>query len=201
MLEEQDAVPISPAYGVSQSAPHFNYSQSSLKRHHFNVVASATDFIFHRSDPEDDVVFPGPLDLIHRAYSPGKSNFLRPRVFPESAAAPGLKFFTDSQFDSLGRRPFSAYTRVLFGPAQSAASKASLKPYQEEEDEVQKKRKSDASADDCDQAVVGLSSASAKAKQKQEEELAKKNDGIVKKVWSTLLGIGPALRAVAAMSR
>ncbi|CAM6100588.1 unnamed protein product [Calypogeia fissa] len=219
VLEEADGVPIRPVHN-SQSRSHHNYARSSLKGHHFgSSVSSSTDVIFHGRDTESEDIAPTrpsdlihrggygivrPSNLTHRAYFHGKArDCLQPRVFPESSMGTGLKYFTENaQFDPLGRRVFSSNTRVLFGPAQSAASKASPKPYQEDEDEAQKTKKQlDASADDCDQAVVGLSSASAKAKQKQKEELAKKNAGILKKVWTKLLGIGPALRAVAAMSR
>lgn len=57
------------------------------------------------------------------------------------------------------------------------------------------------SPEDCDQAVEGLSSAKAKAKAKQMQELQKSEKSVLQRVWATLLGIGPALRAVASMSR
>ncbi|KAL9270602.1 Mitochondrial proton/calcium exchanger protein-like protein [Drosera capensis] len=57
----------------------------------------------------------------------------------------------------------------------------------------------EASPEECDQAVEGLSTAKAKAKAKQVQESQKKS--VVQRLWATLLGIGPALRAVASMSR
>lgn len=59
----------------------------------------------------------------------------------------------------------------------------------------------EASPEECDQAVEGLSSAKEKAKAKQMQELRKSGKSILRRVWATLLGIGPALRAVASMSR
>ncbi|KAL2941398.1 Mitochondrial proton/calcium exchanger protein [Bienertia sinuspersici] len=59
----------------------------------------------------------------------------------------------------------------------------------------------DPSPEECDQAVEGLSSAKAKAKAKQTQELRKSDKTVLQRVWATLLGIGPALRAVASMSR
>ncbi|XP_068639879.1 uncharacterized protein [Aristolochia californica] len=59
----------------------------------------------------------------------------------------------------------------------------------------------EASPEECDQAVEGLSSAKARAQVKQFQESQKSAVSIVKKFWSMLLGIGPALRAVASMSR
>lgn len=71
---------------------------------------------------------------------------------------------------------------------------------EENEDLLAKKRK-EASAEECDQAVEGLSSAKAKAKAKRLQESHKGAKSVLKRVWATFLGIGPALRAVASMSR
>lgn len=59
----------------------------------------------------------------------------------------------------------------------------------------------EASPEDCDQAVEGLSSVKARAKAKQIQEPQKSDKSIVKRIWAVLLGIGPALRALASMSR
>ncbi|GMI93044.1 leucine zipper-EF-hand-containing transmembrane protein 1 [Hibiscus trionum] len=68
------------------------------------------------------------------------------------------------------------------------------------EELVAKKRK-EASAEECDQAVEGLSTAKAKAKAKRLQDSQKVAKSILQRVWATVLGIGPALRAVASMSR
>uniref|UniRef100_A0A2N9FQ65 Letm1 RBD domain-containing protein n=1 Tax=Fagus sylvatica TaxID=28930 RepID=A0A2N9FQ65_FAGSY len=70
----------------------------------------------------------------------------------------------------------------------------------ENEQKVAKKVK-EASPEECDQAVEGLSNVKAKAKAKQMQESQKSAESIMKRVWAMLLGIGPALRAVASMSR
>ncbi|KAK9997808.1 hypothetical protein SO802_017411 [Lithocarpus litseifolius] len=70
----------------------------------------------------------------------------------------------------------------------------------ENEQKVAKKAK-EASPEECDQAVEGLSNVKAKAKAKQMQEPQKSVESIMKKVWAKLLGIGPALRAVASVSR
>ncbi|XP_057801601.1 uncharacterized protein LOC131016846 [Salvia miltiorrhiza] len=64
------------------------------------------------------------------------------------------------------------------------------------------KQKKDPSPEECDQAVEGLSSvkAKAKAKAKQLQDSSKGVKYIVKKIRAFLLGIGPALRAIASMS-
>jgi LETM1 and EF-hand domain-containing protein 1 len=72
---------------------------------------------------------------------------------------------------------------------------------EQSEDQKQSKRKKEASPEECDQAVEGLSTAKAKAKAKQVQESLKSSQSIVKKFWARILGIGPALRAVASMSR
>ncbi|GAA0160868.1 secondary carrier transporter [Lithospermum erythrorhizon] len=63
------------------------------------------------------------------------------------------------------------------------------------------KQKKEASPEECDQAVEGLSTIIAKAKAKQLQEAQKDGRPSLKKVWATLLGIGPAVRAIASMSR
>ena len=67
------------------------------------------------------------------------------------------------------------------------------------EENVSKQRNIEASPEECDQAVEGLSLVKAKAKQVQ--EFLKKDEAFVKKNWATMLGIGSALKVVASMSR
>lgn len=55
------------------------------------------------------------------------------------------------------------------------------------------------SPEDCDQAVEGLSTVKAQAKQMQESQ--KNAESLLKSIWAKLLGIGPALRVLASMSR
>jgi LETM1 and EF-hand domain-containing protein 1 len=72
---------------------------------------------------------------------------------------------------------------------------------EQSEDQKQNKKKKEASPEECDQAVEGLSTAKAKAKAKQVQESLKASQSIMQKFWARILGIGPALRAVASMSR
>ncbi|KAG9441812.1 hypothetical protein H6P81_017666 [Aristolochia fimbriata] len=71
----------------------------------------------------------------------------------------------------------------------------------EPKEKLNTKPAKEASPEECDQAVEGLTSAKARAQVKQLQESQKSAVSIVKKFWSMLLGIGPALRAVASMSR
>ncbi|KAK3020999.1 hypothetical protein RJ639_045464 [Escallonia herrerae] len=70
----------------------------------------------------------------------------------------------------------------------------------EDNEKIVAKKRKEASPEDCDEAVVGLSSAKAKAKAKKLQG-SQKVKSILQRVWATLLGIGPALRAVSSMSR
>ncbi|XWS65242.1 hypothetical protein CRYUN_Cryun05aG0075800 [Craigia yunnanensis] len=63
------------------------------------------------------------------------------------------------------------------------------------------KKVKEASPEECDQAVEGLSTVKAKAKAKQVQDSPKSAQSVIKKIWAIILGIGPALRAVASMSR
>ncbi|KAI4980450.1 hypothetical protein ZWY2020_020935 [Hordeum vulgare] len=100
--------------------------------------------------------------------------------------------------------PFGA--RGLLQSVRSASTATAGQPKfdieeEQSEDQRQNKKKKEASPEECDQAVEGLSTAKAKAKAKQVQESLKASRSIVQKIWARLLGIGPALRAVASMSR
>ncbi|KAJ0246625.1 Leucine zipper-EF-hand-containing transmembrane protein 1 [Hirschfeldia incana] len=94
---------------------------------------------------------------------------------------------------SLGMR----YMSVSIRNATTAA--AGKKP--EEEDKKDGVSRKEASPEECDQAVESLSSVKAKAKAKRLQESKKVARSIVQRTWAFVLKIGPALRAVASMSR
>ncbi|KAJ6726808.1 LEUCINE ZIPPER-EF-HAND CONTAINING TRANSMEMBRANE PROTEIN [Salix purpurea] len=58
-----------------------------------------------------------------------------------------------------------------------------------------------ASPEECDEAVEDLTEVKAKAKAKQVRESQKSSKTVMQKIWAKLLGVGPALRAIASMSR
>ncbi|KAK9947289.1 hypothetical protein M0R45_002920 [Rubus argutus] len=82
----------------------------------------------------------------------------------------------------------------------TTATAAAKPPDDEEHERRAGDKRKQASPEDCDQAVQGLSTTAkaAKAKKLQESQRVSK---MLKKVWATFLGIGPAFRAVASMSR
>ncbi|XP_054812753.1 uncharacterized protein LOC129313555 isoform X2 [Prosopis cineraria] len=71
----------------------------------------------------------------------------------------------------------------------------------EKSDETVAKKRKEASPEECDQAVEGLSTAKAKAKAKRLQEPQKVFQTILRRLWAVILGIAPAFRAVASMSR
>ncbi|KAI6699054.1 hypothetical protein NL676_019173 [Syzygium grande] len=83
----------------------------------------------------------------------------------------------------------------------AAAKQQELGSDDEGNEDLVAKRRKEASAEDCDEAVADLSSAKAKAKAKKLQESQRAAESILQRVWASLLGIGPALRAVASMSR
>ncbi|KAM0917089.1 hypothetical protein ACQ4PT_009724 [Festuca glaucescens] len=106
----------------------------------------------------------------------------------------------ESKAQNLG---FPLGARYFLQPVRTA-SKTAGQPKTgvlNEQSEDQKQPKKEASPEECDQAVEGLSTAKAKAKAKQVQEVQKTDQSIIQKFWARLLGIGPALRVVAAMSR
>ncbi|MFS7988732.1 hypothetical protein Hanom_Chr11g01038331 [Helianthus anomalus] len=112
-------------------------------------------------------------------------------------------FHTLTRHGTLGNTLPTRVNLVLpcssFG-TMATAPKPNLSRDEEDKEQVAKKRK-EASPEECDQAVEGLTSAKAKVKAKLGSESQKPASSILKRTWAMLLGIGPALRAVASMSR
>lgn len=107
----------------------------------------------------------------------------------------GISYGSSEVVPSLGM----SYMSVAIRNATTVAAK---QPEEEDkkDDGVAKNRK-EASPEECDQAVEGLSSVKAKAKAKRLQESKKVARSIVQRTWVFFLGIGPALRAIASMSR
>lgn len=117
------------------------------------------------------------------------------------------RFFTNSygkistqDFRPIGARFFLQPVRTA--SSSTAAARQLQSDIESNEEQKQKQAKKEASPEECDQAVEGLSTAKAKAKAKALEQGAQKQvQSVVKKFWSMIFGIGPALKAVASMSR
>ncbi|KAI4342858.1 hypothetical protein MLD38_027426 [Melastoma candidum] len=81
------------------------------------------------------------------------------------------------------------------------ASVAATKEVKKDKEQAAPKQVKEASPEECDQAVEGLSSVKAKAKAKQIEESSVIDKSLLQRLWARVLGIGPALRVIASMSR
>ncbi|XP_075523658.1 uncharacterized protein LOC142556209 [Primulina tabacum] len=104
-----------------------------------------------------------------------------------------------SNFNSLvGTKLMSQSTRYA---STATANKPDLGSDNEDTEEMAAEKRKEASPEECDQAVVGLSTAKAKAKAKKLQESHNVVKSFLKRLWAKFLGIGPALRAVASMSR
>ncbi|XP_061368540.1 uncharacterized protein LOC133311501 [Gastrolobium bilobum] len=103
------------------------------------------------------------------------------------------------EFVSLSRSGWmSQCTRYI---SMSAADQSGLGSSNEGNEKSATKQKKEASPEECDEAVEGLSSVKAKAKAKQLQEPPKSAESILKRLWAQILGIGPAFRAIMSMSR
>lgn len=105
-----------------------------------------------------------------------------------------------------GKRWLATYTRVTEEAARASNAATAVRYDDEEEVQNPKKNEKDPSPEDCDVAVEDLSSVKLKHKQSQEapktkEATKKPGDGWMIKIRNVFFGIGPAIRAIAAMSR
>lgn len=133
---------------------------------------------------------------------------------PPSPCKHGTTPFGDDSFDRYGfgqrvrrfgsfvpRDGFSGLNAPIGVRWLSQMSSAAKQHEPEDIDETVAKKRKEASPEECDQAVEGLSTAKAKAMAKRAQESQKEVQSVLRKVWTAFLGIGPALRAVASMSR
>ncbi|KAG0485108.1 hypothetical protein HPP92_009187 [Vanilla planifolia] len=102
-----------------------------------------------------------------------------------------------SELLPLGVRGLSHCVRM----SSTATAKQPVISGEEHVEHQELKQNKEASPEECDEAVEDLSTAKAKAKAKQLQETQKDDQSIIMKFWAKLLGIGPALRAIASMSR
>lgn len=98
----------------------------------------------------------------------------------------------------IGCRSISQFIRHA---STATAKQPDLGSDDEGNEELVAKKRKEASPEECDLAVAGLDTVKARAKAKQLQESQKVAKSLLRKVWVFFLGIGPALRAVASMSR
>nr|GMD31368.1 LETM1 and EF-hand domain-containing protein 1, mitochondrial-like [Ipomoea batatas] len=134
------------------------------------------------------------------------------KVVPSTTWGRGFTSYNSWEFPSLGSRTVRAWfvsplpiKLVLDNQHYSSTAAAGQPDFgsgnDKKEEEAAIKKKKEPSPEECDQAVEGLSSVKAKAKAKQVQESHKVVKPVLRRIWAMLLGIGPALRAIASMSR
>ncbi|GMI63445.1 leucine zipper-EF-hand-containing transmembrane protein 2 [Hibiscus trionum] len=129
-----------------------------------------------------------------------QSNFLAAQHYRSNSRISKLGHQAGNlEFESpLGVQWFSQSVRSV---STATAGKPKLDGGNDGNEEQAYKKVKEASPEECDQAVEGLSTVKAKAKAKQVQDSTKSAQPLIKKLWAMILGIGPALRAVASMSR
>lgn len=96
--------------------------------------------------------------------------------------------------------PFGA--KYFLQSVRTATTATAGEPRGEEKnDDQSQKQPKEPSPEECDLAVEGLNTTKAKAKAKQLQESQKDAKRPLQRLWAVILGIGPALRAIASMSR
>ncbi|XP_057527863.1 uncharacterized protein LOC130806699 isoform X1 [Amaranthus tricolor] len=169
----------------------FQNSNSEQSTRHFNLQNSSTGYV----SPKTKIVnegdsFPIPCVKSH------VTDFSALGVYRST-------YFILPTYQYRRQKNRLATTIALdFQSSRHASTATAGQPeYDDEEYEsVAAKKRKEASPEECDQAVVGLSTAKAEVKAKLQDS-QKGAQTVLHKVWATLLGIGPALRAIASMSR
>jgi LETM1 and EF-hand domain-containing protein 1 len=175
---------------------YFNASASSISSFHSPLRSFATKPHTSQSNGcdetsryKDELLFNSPLlrNYVRRFTTANfKNDFTRSNVLNESI---GVRWLS-----------------------QSSSAAATAKNDEPESDDLVAKKRKEASPEECDQAVEGLTTAKAKAMAKRLQEPQKDVQSVFQRVWTVVLsvsqrvwaaflGIGPALRAVASMSR
>ncbi|KAL3690690.1 hypothetical protein R1sor_004341 [Riccia sorocarpa] len=172
--------------------------QFSVARYVKRFEFSACEFFLHRHTGDESSRRRN--TLFHEYMEDGVSHG---QICTKISVFSGLRKALDGSSCLDGRRFFSSQTRVLFEPVAPSAGTTPSSSYQHGDDS-QKIKKLEPSAEECEQAVVGLTSA--KAKVKHTQDVVKKGEssptpGNVTRIWNMILGIGLALKVVLGMNR
>ncbi|KAG5237363.1 mitochondrial proton/calcium exchanger protein [Salix suchowensis] len=124
------------------------------------------------------------------------AGFLRYNSFGNSGLGRGIG--SGDLVSSLGIR---CYLQSVSYASTATAGQPEYGHGRDRNEQPDAKQSKEASPEECDEAVEDLTEVKAKAKAKQAHESLKRTKTVMQKVWAKLLGIGPALRAVASMSR
>ncbi|KAJ6772498.1 LEUCINE ZIPPER-EF-HAND CONTAINING TRANSMEMBRANE PROTEIN [Salix koriyanagi] len=124
------------------------------------------------------------------------AGFLRYNSFGNSGLGRGIG--SGDLVSSLGIR---CYLQSVSYASTATAGQPEYGHGRDRNEQPDAKQSKEASPEECDEAVEDLTEVKAKAKAKQAHESLKRTKTVMQKVLAKLLGIGPALRAVASMSR
>ncbi|XVF41402.1 hypothetical protein PTKIN_Ptkin01aG0277300 [Pterospermum kingtungense] len=129
------------------------------------------------------------------------SNFIAARYYRSNSPGIPNSGYRVGDFDFVFPLRVRWFSQSASSASTATAGQPELGSGNDGNEHKSPKKVKEASPEECDQAVEGLSSVKAKAKAKQVQDSPKSGQSIIKKIWATILGIGPALRAVASMSR
>ncbi|KAJ6350473.1 hypothetical protein OIU78_006608 [Salix suchowensis] len=124
------------------------------------------------------------------------AGFLRHNSFGYSGLGPGLR-----NGDFVSSLRIGCYSQPLRYASMATAGQPEYGHGNDRNQQQAAKQAKKASPEECDEAVEDLTEVKAKAKAKQVRESQKSSKTVMQKIWAKLLGIGPALRAIASMSR
>ncbi|KAI5651291.1 hypothetical protein M9H77_37296 [Catharanthus roseus] len=171
----------------------FEHGDSSIPPHSGNCTMAAThsfSSVTHRDEADSYLPTKAKISTI------AAREFLKHDYFKLPTL--GSRIGISGSLSPLGVRwikEFALYSST------AAAGEPAVPGGDDKNEESTVKQKKEASPEECDQAVEGLSTVKAKARAKQLQDTQKDEKSIIKRIWAMLLGIGPALRAVASMSR
>ncbi|KAF9677009.1 hypothetical protein SADUNF_Sadunf08G0062700 [Salix dunnii] len=124
------------------------------------------------------------------------AGFLRHNSFGYSGLGHGIR-----NGDFVSSLRIGCYSQSLRYASMATAGQPEYGHGNDRNEQQAAKQAKKASPEECDEAVEDLTEVKAKAKVKQVRESQKSSKTVMQKIWAMLLGIGPALRAIASMSR
>ncbi|MQL70389.1 hypothetical protein Taro_002716 [Colocasia esculenta] len=127
-------------------------------------------------------------------------SFAAMRILKQSSVATSVRECGYNRLDIV----FPLGAKHILQSIRTATTATAGQRTDEHDEEQTQKLTKETSPEECDQAVEGLTTAKAKAKAKQLQETQgsqKDAKSLIQKFWARILGIGPALRAIASMSR
>ncbi|CAA0317250.1 EF-hand domain [Arabidopsis thaliana x Arabidopsis arenosa] len=171
-------------------------SRALLRRRSYDVVKSLSEHLptvqcFSSIERQGQRGYRDYKDVKNKESSVLMEGFYRSRLLQSPSFSNGV-----------GRLelPYPLGYRLVCQSMYSSLATAN-KPDHDKKGEKVTSQTKEASPEECDEAVEGLSLAKAKVKAMKLEESQKSDISVMQRVRLFLLGIGPALRAIASMSR